>query len=70
MWRGAVVAQLKAEAVNGQVVVLDGALDGQLLACRTTAGVEGLPFLVDCLLLPSVLFPQILLRHETEDASY
>lgn len=28
-----VVGQLKAEAVDGEVVVLDGALDGQLLAC-------------------------------------
>jgi hypothetical protein len=34
--RGAgVVAQLKAEAVDRQVDVLDGALDRQLLACRS-----------------------------------
>jgi hypothetical protein len=37
--RGAgVVTQLKTEAVDGQVGVLDGALDGQLLACRIRQG--------------------------------
>jgi surface antigen len=37
MGGAAVVAQLKAEAINGQVGVLHGALDGKLLACSSTA---------------------------------